>query len=393
MWVSALDERIRASIPVVSVGSFEAYVGRRNCICETLPGGLPLAEEWEILGLIAPRPLLIINALHDQPAFGYDAMTRTARPLKEIYHHLNASQDFEARILDMTHGFHPPVLEAMLGWFKHHLCDASSSSPHPLPDWTPLPEEMLLCFPEGERPASSSYPDNRCTLSQLQHSSAPTSATGNLQTLARIIGWQGEVSTPKWIHHKSYSSGMETGAFLSPRGTAIPVTLSQSWDENISKVHILLSPEGKQSQFVREQWRQLATDAAMVINMDLPATGELAWEQEPLVANTRLHDAARACLWLGYTLVGEWAETISALCMLIKQKTPKATLTMIADQEAAFAALLARTLQPLPLLRITEHDTPASLQDEETMQWKSRSLAWIVPGFLQWGDLDNLRRR
>src|SRR5690606_19684557 len=136
-----------------------------------------------------------------------------------------------------------------------------------------------------------------------------------------------------------------------------------------------------------KHWQQSVAAGEMVITMDLPATGELSWEQEPLVTNTRLHDAARACLWLGYTLVGEWAETIAALCMLIKQKSPKASLHLTADQETAFAALLARTLQPLPLLRITEHDTPSSLQGEESMRWKERSLAWIVPDFLLWGDL------
>src|SRR5690554_650017 len=45
MWVAAMDERIKAAVPVVSVGSFESYVMRSNCICETLIDGLTYTEE------------------------------------------------------------------------------------------------------------------------------------------------------------------------------------------------------------------------------------------------------------------------------------------------------------------------------------------------------------
>ncbi len=389
MWVSAMDERIRAAIPVVSVGSFEAYVGRRNCICETLPGGLIQSEEWEVLGLIAPRALLIVNALHDQPAFGYDAMSRTAKPLKEIYYQLDAAQSFEARILDMTHGYHREVLEAMLGWVKHHLAGASSSSPHALPDWVTIPEEHALCFPLGKRPATVNYLNNRQSLAKSRH--AATSVKRDIPTLARITGWSGPVTAAEWTHQKSYPNGMQTGAILSPRGTLQPITLSQAWNPSLQEVYLILSPEGKKAPFVTGQWREQTEQGKLAITVDLPGTGELEWEEKPLAANTRLHDAARACIWLGYTLVGEWAETNISLCLTIRQKMPHAKLHLIAEREAAFAALLARSLQPLESLQITEHDTPRSLADEASMQWKSQSLAWVVPNFLLWGDLDDLR--
>ena len=50
-------------MPVVSVGTFEAYVAGSNCICETLPGAVLLTEMAGILALIAPRALEICNAL------------------------------------------------------------------------------------------------------------------------------------------------------------------------------------------------------------------------------------------------------------------------------------------------------------------------------------------
>ncbi|MEJ7769713.1 MAG: acetylxylan esterase, partial [Chitinophagaceae bacterium] len=37
MWLTAIDERIKAAVPVVSVGTFESYIMRSNCVCELLP--------------------------------------------------------------------------------------------------------------------------------------------------------------------------------------------------------------------------------------------------------------------------------------------------------------------------------------------------------------------
>ncbi|MBO5959985.1 MAG: acetylxylan esterase, partial [Lentisphaeria bacterium] len=63
MWLTAMDERIKASGPVVSVGSFESYIMTSNCVCELLPSGLTFTEEAGVLALIAPRALKICNAL------------------------------------------------------------------------------------------------------------------------------------------------------------------------------------------------------------------------------------------------------------------------------------------------------------------------------------------
>lgn len=105
MWLAAMDDRVKAAVPVVSVGSFRAYVGASNCMCETLPGGLELAEEWMVLGLIAPRALLIMNALHDQPAFAYGPMSSTCRQVEEVYSLQGARERFDSRLIDMPHGY------------------------------------------------------------------------------------------------------------------------------------------------------------------------------------------------------------------------------------------------------------------------------------------------
>lgn len=381
MWLSALDERVKASIPVVSVGSFEAYVSRCNCLCETLPGGLALAEEWGVLGLIAPRPLLIINALHDQPAFGYEAMTTTCRQVQEIYAQHEASACFDYRLLDMEHGYHGGPLRAMLGWMKRWLKGEHNPDPG-LPDWTPVPEEMLFCYPPGQRPSSCCYRANRETLRRTGRNSSGD-ATASRAELARLVGWSAAPAAP-WTLRKTLPNGTLSGGMETNRGVTLPMGVSRSWESAGAEVRLILSPDGKSGAFAVQEWTKAEEAGVLAVAVDLPAVGEVAWESR-LVANVRFHDSARACLWLGYTLAGEWAEAIASVCLGIRELAPRSRLHVLAEKETVFAALLCRALHPAVDFTLTESDCPESLQGVKD------SMVWYVPGFLGWGDLKELR--
>lgn len=381
MWLAALDERIQAAVPVVSVGSFEAYVTRCNCICETLPGGLPLTEEWGLLGIMAPRPLLILNALHDAPAFGYEPMTSTCRQLEEIYAMLGARQHFDSRLFDMEHGYSHQPLQAMLAWMRHWLKGDSSTSPASLPTWSPVPENDLLCYAEGEKPDSTNYALNRKTLAAQAAKRKP-----DRDTLVKITGWKfDENVAPKWTRKQTFPDGSYIGSLLSPRGMNLPVYATGDL-KGADEVRLFLSPYGKKTASIEKQLQQTRDVGAVGLAVDLPATGELAWEQNDPAGDRRFHDSSRACLWLGYTLAGEWAECIAALGAAIHQQALRARIQIIAEAETSFAALIALALHPNPFITVTEINAPSSLTDKD-----DDSLVWFVPGFLQWGDLETLR--
>src|SRR5206468_10437777 len=54
MYAGALDDRIRAVVPVCSVGTYQSYLHAACCVCELLPGGLRIGEVGDVLSLVAP---------------------------------------------------------------------------------------------------------------------------------------------------------------------------------------------------------------------------------------------------------------------------------------------------------------------------------------------------
>jgi len=387
MWVAAMDERLKVVIPVVSVGSFESYVGNSNCVCETLPGGLPLCEEWGVLGLIAPRPLLILNALHDSsPAFRPEAVKYTAQVLEKIYALHGKREQFDHRIIDQTHGYWPEMLEVATGWLQYWLQGKGPATAVKLPSHPAVENEVQLCYPKGTRPHELvSYVENRRTLLKETPRPSVSGAPDELRaSLAALVGWDTrKVAEAAGQRLDLAGEGIRTAVLTSPRAIPLPVVYRRG---SSPELHLLLSPKGKQSPFVSEQWNRLPSEAT-VLAVDLPAVGELAWEYDVIRCDD-FHNSARACLWLGYTLAGEWAEAIAAL---LQAATPEGTsITIHAEKEMTLAALIALALTPSLKATVREYDAPANF--EEVYEQMNGSLAWIIPGILQWGNLEQIRQ-
>lgn len=392
MWISACDERVRVCVPVVSAGSFEAYVTRRNCICETLPGGLTFMEEWELLGLMAPKPVLLMNAYKDSsPAFGPEPVTRTAQLLRELYALFEAGERFDARIFNAPHGYWPEMLSAMLGWMKYWLRGEGPGFALTLPPVEPVEEARLRVFtPDAWPERTQSYFANKETLRKafLKGRTAAPDPDRRRHTLARCAGYVAVERAAEVEECDTPGPGRcRSAVMMSPRGIPLPLTMREGSDPN-APVELIFGADGKAGTFAGERFEA----AAAAVTTDLPGLGELAWEApEPVVGGASLHDTARACLWLGYTLAGEWAECIAAQVRWAAERFPGRALRLVADREAALAALLAAALDPVARgCEMISGDLPASAVDY--FRATEGSMAAMIPGLLAWGDLDQIRQ-
>lgn len=102
-YTAALDDRIRAA--VIS-GWASTYAGSimsiRHCIDNYLPGILLEAEQPELMGLLAPRPLFIEAGKKDH-IFPIEHTQKAITFLQSIYEEFNQSEQFTAHIHDGGH--------------------------------------------------------------------------------------------------------------------------------------------------------------------------------------------------------------------------------------------------------------------------------------------------
>jgi len=156
-YLSALDERIAVSAPVASVTLYKDLFFRGiGCACECVPNVLRYGEQDAVLGLIAPRPLLIAAGIRDSifPIVGAREVYERVCSIYRLY-------DAEDRVAIaeeyVQHGYHKPMREAVYGWFDRWLMNRGDGCPQEEGEVIPEPptEDTLNCFPGGSFPKDS----------------------------------------------------------------------------------------------------------------------------------------------------------------------------------------------------------------------------------------------
>ena len=398
MWLAAMDERVNAAMPVVSVGSFQSYVYGMNCMCELLPDGLTFTEISGILALIAPRPLRIGNALYDcNHDFSVAEMLKSYHPVERIYWKLGVPQNIAYSVADRVHGYTDRQREAAVGHFSFFLKGEGNGNAMPEPDEDLIPMDTLKLFspPESRPPEVLSLPDLcRKKGAELRREMLDTPAFSagterrNLAKLMRLA--------PVPANYRLYSyaevNGVKryalmTGDHLIPflyKPGSVP-----------GKITILIHPDGK-AELDENAIKTASADGAAVIMPDVFGTGETS-QQAPCCGLH--HQFFRQLLWIGRSLMGEWMFDIIALKRMAAKEFKADDISICGVKDCGMAALLVNALEK-GFSGITLIDAPASLLfDDRTVKGTRQgpftkymddaiySIAPAQPGFLQWGDL------
>src|SRR5262249_20017417 len=152
MYAGALDERLKAVVPVCSVGTYQAYLHAACCVCEVLPGALRFAEEGDVLALVAPRALMVINATRDAFQFSVGEAARSIARARPVFKLLDAAEKLQHTTFESGHAYNQPMREAMYGWMTRWLKNEGTGKPIAEPKHQVETPEDLACFPDEVRP-------------------------------------------------------------------------------------------------------------------------------------------------------------------------------------------------------------------------------------------------
>ncbi len=389
MWLAALDERVRAAVPVVSVGTFESYVMGHNCICETLIDGLTFTEESGILGLIAPRALLISNGLKDSnTAFYPSEMLRSFHNAMPVYEMYNAGHKLKHLIFDGPHSYPQVTRDAMLHLFNIYLKELEDSPIVTVKDER-LPEEKIMNFPTGMRNkgviSTAEYCINRGN--ELRENFLSIRSFNNNQKkeeLRNILKVKQE-SEFKELHHFPGENGWDRFGLETSDGKLIPILHLSPGTESEGYV-IMSHPDGKKN-IPYSYIKQMHAKGKGIVIVDLSGTGEVtSFRSEGYDKKVKLHTLARAQLWLGKTVIGEWVKELDAVNQFLHANFKAHKVEIAGYRESGIAGLFLSVLEG-NVDNVVLQNSPVSYRFDKRESIDYFSMGIHLPGFLNWGDI------
>ncbi|MGI8638219.1 MAG: dienelactone hydrolase family protein, partial [Segetibacter sp.] len=344
MWLAALDERVKAAMPVVSVGTFESYIMRSNCVCELVPDGFTFTEEAGVLALVAPRAVKMCNHVRDaSPTFFPSEMLRSFNNAKPVFKLLGVENNISYQVIDQTHGYWPEDREAMLGWFDLHLKGIGSGSPKKEVPFDLLPEEKLMVYPVGKRDRAVISTDEYCKIrgSELRtlflnaNSFDVIEKKKELQNILRSNAKSGL----KKIHTYTRLDGWERLALETTGDKLIPLLHIPPVNMSLGYI-IIVDPQGKKNipPHLLDEYKRKGVGIVIV---DLSGTGELSSKENLRDKSMVLHTLSRSELWLGKTIMGEWVQELGTVTDLLKSKYKAAKVGVDGSKEAGLAAIFS----------------------------------------------------
>ncbi|HMI05218.1 MAG TPA: acetylxylan esterase [Pedobacter sp.] len=389
MWLAALDERIKAAMPVVSVGTFESYIMRSNCVCELMPDGLTFTEESGVIALVAPRAIKLCNNIVDNPTFLSSEMLRTFNNARPIFKLLNVENNLSNLVSNKTHGYWPETREVLLGWLDLHLKGIGTGEPKKEIPFKILPNEKLLVYPNGSRDPKvetiAAYAKRRGQDLRSAYLDTKSFDVNQKKKALRSILRTNEKSELKKIHTYTSLDGWDRLCLETSDGKLIPLLHSGPSNHSMGYM-VICDPQGK-NNISASLLDKLKKKGLGIIIVDLSGTGEASSSKESTGNKSMvLHTLSRSELWLGKTILGEWVKELGLVSDFLRSKYKAAKIGIDGSREAGLAGMfLSATEGKIDYLVMRE--APLSYAFDNRANVDFFSMGIHLPDFLNWGDV------
>jgi dienelactone hydrolase len=389
MYAGALDDRLACVVPVCSVGNYRAYLKAACCVCEVLPGALRFTEEGDVLGLVAPRPLLVISAARDAVQFSPAEAERSLERAKTVYGLHDATDRLRHRVFDAGHGYDQAMREAMYGWMLRWLAGKGDGGPVPEPELTTEKPEDLACYPDlAKRPKGwLSVP------AEAARHARTLLARPERADLAAVLGGLPKAIEPRATGGKpTTADGVHTTPLLleGEPGLPLPVTQRVKGMKEGSRHVILLHLGGSAEALAYPLAAALLDRDAVLYAPDLRATG-VSKPAGDAVRDALDHNSAEHAVWLGRPLLGQWAADVQTLVAWLNA-TANTKPTVVGIGHAGVVALVAGVLLGERCSAVASVGAPATLVTEEAYG-AGMPMGLLAPGLFRAGDVPDLAKR
>jgi dienelactone hydrolase len=407
MYAGALDERLACVTPVCSVGQYQAYLKAACCVCEVLPGALRFTEEGDVLGLVAPRALLVINASRDAFQFSPTEAAKSVDRARRVFQLNGAEERIKHVVFDSGHDYSKSMREAMYGWMTRWLKKTGDGSPIEEPKFEIERPVTLACFPGAdERPEEWLYLPTFAAqvgreMAAKSDALVPRHAeeweSSAVELRGRLRKLLGDIPKPPKPAARTAGSAPESDLSIAPLRLSgeeqMPIPLFAVSSRNSAERRpsaVILHLDGKAAMIKKPLTRALANGGWLLALPDLRATGELKPPNDA-VHNALDHNSAEHAVWIGRPLLGQWV--FDVLCVLdwlaIQPNRDSKRTAVIGVGQAGLVALAAAALFPERITSVATVEAPATFVASKANSVGMR-MGVLAPGIMTIGDVSHL---
>jgi dienelactone hydrolase len=396
MYAGALDERFGAVVPVCSVGTYQSYLHAACCVCEVLPGALRFTEEGDVLGLVAPRALMVINATKDSYQFSVGQAKKSLQRTRDIFKLYGKPEKVEHAVFESLHAYNQEMRERMYGWMTRWLKGEGEGKPIAEPKHDVEKPEDLACFPDGKRPAGFLFPptfaaaEARRLLAhfddrKLDHKEAWESKAVLMRgALAEVLAVPKKEKAPLKTGECTLTDGVLSAPFTLKPEPGLEVqglVLQRPPGAKGKPVCLLLDLDGTDKALKHPIAEALLEKGWTICAVDLRATGE-AQPAHDAIGGAPDHNSAEHALWIGRPLLGQWLVDVRAAA-------DGRRLALVGIGQAGVVALAASALLAEDVSSIAVLDAPLSWITQAAYATGTR-MGLLAPGILKVGDIPHL---
>jgi dienelactone hydrolase len=404
MYFAALDERLAGAVPVCYISSYEVHMGATACVCEVPANILRFSNQWEILALHAPRPLLCIAASRDIPVFQPAPMLSTLEKTREVYKFYDHADLVTSAVVESGHDYNKEMRELLYRHVAKHLLGKPDENIREPDDLPVEPEPAIRVGLPANTETMQSLTFRRAgeligQIAQPRDSDQWQKFKQDQQNRLRqeILGGIPDTQECKRtlqrsVKHNAYT--IEQWTFETEPGILVPAVLclpgNVTVDERRPAV-LVVDEDGKQAAFERGLIDALVDEGFVVLAIDYRGAGETAGTVPAIEygPGTPDYNLANYSLFIGRPLAGARVADIRCATDFLtsRKEVDVGRIAIVGRGCGALSAILAASFDDRFCSVVADELLTSWAFNDEFV---SIGLAYMIPRILTVGDMPHL---